>query len=276
MKQVERRRVKCAKTIGREIGILTTLDHPNICKMFETYVDRLNIHLVMEFIEGHDLQHEIDENIRLKQHDEVKYSVIVSQILDATFETSVNTAKYYFIHWMGEETPPLKRSKWNRQKEKAQAFVRTKCAIAISKTASTLDDLKLRPMIGDLYRFTAVESEGQDEERSVEAYLAAIAEEQRQREAKLMEMLRREEEEERQAALAAQRARDEERMAEEEAARQATKPAEGAPVAPDAEQVKEAEPAADELPSAVAAILEVRNACGMWDWVLLAPMTPGK
>jgi len=191
------------------------------------------------------------------------------------FETNVNTAKYYFIHWMGEETPPLKRSKWNRHMEKAQAFVRTKCAIAISKTASTLDDLKLRPMIRDLYQFTAVESECQDEEGSVEAYLAAIAEEQRQREAKLMEMLRREEEERQAAALAAQRARDEERMAEE-AARQAAKLAEGAPVAPEAGQVNEAEPATDELPSAVAAILEVRNACGMWDWVLLAPMKPGK
>jgi len=192
------------------------------------------------------------------------------------FETSVNTAKYYFIHWMGEETPPVKRSKWNRQKEKAQAFARTKCAIAISKTASTLDDLSLRPMISDLYRFTAVESECQDVESSVDAYLAAIAEEQQQREAKLMERLRQEEEE-RQAALAAKRARDEEERAEEEEkARQAATPAEGAAVAQEAEHAQEAEPAADELPSAVAAILEVRNACGMWDWVLLAPMKPGK
>lgn len=194
---------------------------------------------------------------------------------DMGFETSVNTAKYYFIHWMGEETPPIKRSKWNRQKEKAQAFARTKCAIAISKTASTLDDLKLRPMISDLYRFTAVESECQDEESSVDAYLAAIAEEQQQREAKLMERICREEEE-RQAGLAAQRASDEERRAEEAARQAATPPAAGAPVAQEADQTKEAEPAAYELPSAVVAILEVRNACGMWDWVLLAPMKPGK
>jgi serine/threonine protein kinase len=84
VKQVERRRVKCAKTIGREIGILTTLDHPNICKMFESYVNSHFIYLVMEFIEGHDLQHEIDENIRLKQRDEARYSAIISQLFDAT------------------------------------------------------------------------------------------------------------------------------------------------------------------------------------------------
>mmetsp|Transcript_12570 Transcript_12570/g.24587 ORF Transcript_12570/g.24587 Transcript_12570/m.24587 type:complete len:363 (+) Transcript_12570:63-1151(+) len=83
VKQVDKARVKCRKTVGREIGILMTLDHPNICKMFESYVDYQSIHLVMEFLEGHDLQREIDENIRLKRHDETRYSAIVSQLLDA-------------------------------------------------------------------------------------------------------------------------------------------------------------------------------------------------
>jgi len=83
VKQVDKVRIKCTKTIGCEIGILMTLDHPNICKMFEYYVDRQFIHLVMEFIQGHDLEHEIDENIRLKRYDEARYSVIVSQLLDA-------------------------------------------------------------------------------------------------------------------------------------------------------------------------------------------------
>jgi len=195
------------------------------------------------------------------------------------FETHVNTAKYYFVHWMGEATPPVKKSKWNRQKEKAQAFARTKCAIAISKTANTVDDLDLRAMISDLYRFTAVDSECQDEESSVDAYLAAIAEEQQERERKLLEKMALEEEE-RQAALAARRAREAERRAEEEAARPPAKEAPAA-VVPEAEKARGAEPADDddddddELPSATSAIIEVRNACGMWDWVLLAPMKFG-
>jgi len=83
VKQVHKVKVKSGSTIGKEIGILMTLDHPNICKMFESYVDRQFIYLVMEFIEGHSLQHEIDENIRLKQRDEDRYSAIISQLFGA-------------------------------------------------------------------------------------------------------------------------------------------------------------------------------------------------
>lgn len=179
---------------------------------------------------------------------------------DIGFETKVNTRKYYFVHWMGESTSPLKKSKWNRKKEDAQAFVRTKCAIAISKTASSCEDLDLKAMIHDLYRFTAVESEAVDEEQSVEAYLAAIAEEQQKREQELLERLAREEEER------------QKKLQEEEESRKAEK-AEKAleePAAPQAEEEQLEEE--EELPSAVEAILEVRNACGMWDWVLLAPL----
>jgi len=83
VKQVHKVKVKCGKAIGVEMGILMTLNHPNICKLFESYVDRHCIYLVMEFIEGHNLQHEIDENMRLKRHDEARSSAIVCQLLGA-------------------------------------------------------------------------------------------------------------------------------------------------------------------------------------------------
>ena len=37
------------------MGILTKLDHPNIVKYYETYVDEKYIYLVMEYIDGGEL-----------------------------------------------------------------------------------------------------------------------------------------------------------------------------------------------------------------------------
>ena len=41
--------------IFEEVGILTKLDHPNIVKYYETYVDEKYIYLVMEYIDGGEL-----------------------------------------------------------------------------------------------------------------------------------------------------------------------------------------------------------------------------
>ena len=41
--------------IQEEVGILTRLDHPNIVKYYETYVDEKYIYLVMEYIDGGEL-----------------------------------------------------------------------------------------------------------------------------------------------------------------------------------------------------------------------------
>jgi len=38
-----------------EVAILNTLDHPNICKYYETYDDSKYIYLVMELISGGQL-----------------------------------------------------------------------------------------------------------------------------------------------------------------------------------------------------------------------------
>jgi len=37
------------------VAILTKLDHPNIVKYYETYVDEKYIYLVMEYIDGGEL-----------------------------------------------------------------------------------------------------------------------------------------------------------------------------------------------------------------------------
>lgn len=41
--------------IEEEVKILTKLDHPNIVKYYETYVDDKYIYLVMEYIGGGEL-----------------------------------------------------------------------------------------------------------------------------------------------------------------------------------------------------------------------------
>ena len=41
--------------IKEEVAILTKLDHPNIVRYFETYIDEKYIYLVMEYIDGGEL-----------------------------------------------------------------------------------------------------------------------------------------------------------------------------------------------------------------------------
>ena len=41
--------------IQEEVQILTKLDHPNIVKYYETYIDEKYIYLVMEYIDGGEL-----------------------------------------------------------------------------------------------------------------------------------------------------------------------------------------------------------------------------
>ena len=43
------------EAIQEEVDILTKLDHPNIVKYYETYVDEKYIYLVMEYIGGGEL-----------------------------------------------------------------------------------------------------------------------------------------------------------------------------------------------------------------------------
>ena len=41
--------------IMREVQILQSVDHPNIVKYFETYDEKTNLFLVMEYIQGVEL-----------------------------------------------------------------------------------------------------------------------------------------------------------------------------------------------------------------------------
>jgi serine/threonine protein kinase len=47
--------------IQEEVNILTKLDHPNIVKYYETYIDEKYIYLVMEYIGGGELFDKIAE-----------------------------------------------------------------------------------------------------------------------------------------------------------------------------------------------------------------------
>ena len=41
--------------LKRELDILKALDHPNIIKFFEIYMDAIYIHFIMEYCEGGNL-----------------------------------------------------------------------------------------------------------------------------------------------------------------------------------------------------------------------------
>ena len=49
------------EAIKEEVSILTKLDHPNIVKYYETYIDEKYIYLVMEYIDGGELFEKISQ-----------------------------------------------------------------------------------------------------------------------------------------------------------------------------------------------------------------------
>jgi len=70
------------KLIRREVDVLRNLDHPNICKLFETFEDQQRIYLVMELIKGRPLIEEVQDNVR-RGHLNEKWNVtVMSQIFD--------------------------------------------------------------------------------------------------------------------------------------------------------------------------------------------------
>ena len=65
-----------------EVSILSDLDHPNIVKYFGTFEDDYNIHILMEYLKGHDLY----KIISLKKYtgfDEKDMAKIIEQLLKA-------------------------------------------------------------------------------------------------------------------------------------------------------------------------------------------------
>ena len=64
----------------KEIEMLMNLDHPNIIKIFEYYVDDLNYYVIMEFAEGGELY---DQIYQLQNFKEKHAAMIMKQILSA-------------------------------------------------------------------------------------------------------------------------------------------------------------------------------------------------
>lgn len=84
VKDVRKRTPKLQKTVHREIGVLRRLDHPNICRLYETFEDTKHIYLIMELIEGRELFDELQEEIMNgKRIDENRAACIMHQVFSA-------------------------------------------------------------------------------------------------------------------------------------------------------------------------------------------------
>jgi len=80
VKSVEKKNLDAADRAKREIEILKHLDHPNICRLHESFEDEMHIHIVMEYIRGRELY---DEVIAQGHMDEESAVHIMSQIFSA-------------------------------------------------------------------------------------------------------------------------------------------------------------------------------------------------
>lgn len=80
VKSVEKKIVDAADRAKREIEILKHLDHPNICRLHESFEDEKHIHIVMEYIKGKELYDEVLAQGHLDEENAVHY---MSQIFSA-------------------------------------------------------------------------------------------------------------------------------------------------------------------------------------------------
>lgn len=63
IKTVHKRNLRETNLVRREVAILRSLDHPYICRIYETFDEGKWTHFVMEFVEGEDLFNFIEESI---------------------------------------------------------------------------------------------------------------------------------------------------------------------------------------------------------------------
>ncbi|EGG23844.1 hypothetical protein DFA_05980 [Cavenderia fasciculata] len=68
------------KLVSKEIGIIKSLDHPNIIKLHDTYITLENVYIIMDFVDGKELFDEILEK-RILSEDYAKS--ITKQIIGA-------------------------------------------------------------------------------------------------------------------------------------------------------------------------------------------------
>lgn len=72
--------IKDIKLLEEELSILQQVDHPNIVKFFESYIDHRYVHIVMEFCQGGEL---FDRIIAQQKLHEKHAAKIMQQMLSA-------------------------------------------------------------------------------------------------------------------------------------------------------------------------------------------------
>lgn len=83
IKEVRKRSMMVNLEVRREASILQNLDHPCICRIFETFEDSAHIYFVMEYIEGQELFEHILQTLQSKVLDEPKYVAIMKKVFGA-------------------------------------------------------------------------------------------------------------------------------------------------------------------------------------------------
>lgn len=84
VKEVRKKTPRLETSVHREIAVTRRLDHPNICRLFETFEDRKCIYMVLEFIEGRELFDELQEEILNGQRfDDHRAACIMHQVFSA-------------------------------------------------------------------------------------------------------------------------------------------------------------------------------------------------
>jgi len=68
--------------LSAEIAVMKMMDHPNICKLFETFEDARNVYLVMELCEGGEL---FDRIIELNRMTERQAAIVMQNMFRALF-----------------------------------------------------------------------------------------------------------------------------------------------------------------------------------------------
>jgi len=83
IKEVPKKDMKVNLAVRREASMLQRLDHPSVCRIFETFEDDNNIYLVMEYVEGRELFDEMIENFDNNHFDEARYAAIMGEVFSA-------------------------------------------------------------------------------------------------------------------------------------------------------------------------------------------------
>jgi len=83
IKEVRKRDMRSNLAVRKEASILQSLDHPCICRLFETFEDEKNIYLVLEFIEGKELFQEVIASLKDNRFDEPRYAAIMGRVFGA-------------------------------------------------------------------------------------------------------------------------------------------------------------------------------------------------